>query len=105
MKKFEDLQFSDADSHTLRARIMFDNGWGASVVKGEYSYGGKLGFYELAVLDYNEDISYSSGLTDDVFGHLSTEQVTEILIKIQNLQPAKPIKRDRMINEVLNAKK
>ena len=105
MKTFKDLEFIDTEGETIRSRISFDNGWGASVIKGQYSYGGRSGLYELAVLDYNGEISYDSGITSDVFGHLTTEDVTEILIKIQKLYPPKVIARDIKLEELLNTDK
>jgi hypothetical protein len=55
----------------------FDNGYGASVVKHFYSYGGSQGLWELAVIAfdgegaYDWSVSYSTGITEDVIGHLS----------------------------------
>ena len=34
----------------------FPNGYGASVIKTDYSYGGKNGLWELAVYDFSIDI-------------------------------------------------
>jgi hypothetical protein len=62
----------------------FSNGYGASVVKHDFSYGGKQGLWELAVLE-GEDICYTSGITDDVIGHLSWVNVEKILGEIKSL--------------------
>ena len=47
----------------------FENGYGASVVKHDSSYGGKQGLYEIAVLDSTGDLCYSTPITDDVIGY------------------------------------
>lgn len=63
----------------------FPNGYGASVVRNPYSYGGLDGLFELAVLDRNGHITYDTEITDDVEGYLSEEEVTELLNKVSNL--------------------
>jgi len=62
----------------------FANGYGASVIKSSYSYGGKYGLWELAVLDHGV-ICYDTHLTNDVLGHLSWEDVENTLDEIQKL--------------------
>lgn len=62
----------------------FPNGYGASVVKHDFSYGGKQGLWELAVLN-GEDLCYTSGITDDVIGHLTWKNVEEFLLEIKKL--------------------
>ena len=62
-----------------------DNGYGASIVQTLYSYGGKQGLWELAVLDSNEQITYNTPITDDVLGYLTEEEVNETLKKIKKL--------------------
>jgi len=86
MKTFNDLEFKPhSNMDGIMSRIEFENGYGASIVKGEYTYGGKDGLYELAVLNSNGDLIYDTPVTDDVEGYLSEEQVTDLLIKIQQL--------------------
>jgi hypothetical protein len=86
MKQFKDLEFKEhRDLNGVVARIQFDNGYGASVVKHEFSYGGKDGLYELAVLDTNGDLTYETPITDDVIGYLREEDVTDVMEKIQKL--------------------
>ena len=86
MKTFNDLEFKPhSNMDGIMSRIEFENGYGASIVKGEYTYGGKDGLYELAVLNNNGDLIYDTPVTDDVEGYLSEEQVTDLLIKIQQL--------------------
>jgi hypothetical protein len=67
------------------SRIKFDNGYGASVVKGPHTYGGNDGLYELAVTDSNDDLTYTTPVTSDVEGYLTEEDVTILLKQIQNL--------------------
>ena len=76
MKTFNDLEFIDhpmgAEYGGIISRISFDNGYGASVVKGPMSYGGKNGLYELAVLDSNGELHYDNPVANgDVVGYLS----------------------------------
>jgi hypothetical protein len=83
---FEDIDFErNEDLDGVVGRIMFDNGYGASVVRHIMSYGGKLGLFELAVLDKDEELTYDTPITNDVVGHLTPEEVTNYLIKIQEL--------------------
>lgn len=88
MKTFNDLEFKIHPNMGMgiQARIQFDNGFGASIVKGPYTYGGDKGLYELAVLDNNGDLTYDTPITEDVLGHLTEDDVTNILSQIQNLQ-------------------
>ena len=86
MKTFKDLKFKQHPSADgIISRITFENGYGASVVRHEYSYGGKDGLYELAVLDSDGHLTYSTSVTDDVIGYLRPEDVTDVMAKIQQL--------------------
>jgi hypothetical protein len=87
MKTFKDLKFSEHPSHMggVQARIQFDNGYGASVVKTPYTYGGDKGLYELAVLDSEGSLTYATSVTNDVIGYLRPEDVTDVMAKIQQL--------------------
>lgn len=87
MKQFKDLKFSEHPNHIggVQSRIIFDNGYGASVVKTPYTYGGDRGLYELAVLDGNGSLTYATPITDDVIGYLRPEDVTDVMEKIQQL--------------------
>ena len=85
---FDDLEFGERLNNGSQALAHFANGYGASVITGKDSYGGDMGLYELAVLEITEDgwdICYDSGLTEDVIGYLTEEQVTSILKQIEEL--------------------
>jgi hypothetical protein len=83
---FQELKFQD---HTLVGRkqciVQFPNGYGASIVQGEHTYGGKDGLYEIAVFGKDGGITYDTPITDDVLGYLSEEEVEKTLIDIKNL--------------------
>ena len=86
MKTFSDLVFKNDEQRGLSAaRVMFNNGYGASVVRGEHTYGGKDGLYELAVLDSNGKLTYDTPVTEDVEGYLNEDDVTKLMEQIQNL--------------------
>ena len=63
----------------------FENGYGASVVKHDSSYGGKQGLYEIAVLDSTGDLCYSTPITDDVIGWATEDKVLDTLHRIKSL--------------------
>ena len=63
----------------------FENGYGASVVKHDSSYGGKQGLYEIAVLDSTGDLCYSTPITDDVIGYATEDKVLDTLHRIRML--------------------
>ena len=88
MKKFKDLDFIELDPYMngVGANMMFENGYGVSVVCHSFSYGGNSGLYELAVLDREGNIPYDTPVTDDVLGHLTPEGVTEKMAFVQVLQ-------------------
>lgn len=85
--KFEDLIWhphpSVADGE--RALIQYPNGYGASIVRGGpfYTTGGT---YELAVLNDEGEVDYSTHITSDVLGYLSEKEVTNILKDIFELE-------------------
>lgn len=92
MKTFDDLEFKgvsyDLSGGGVRAVMKFDNGYHISVVKNTFSYGGAKGLYEAAVLDKDGSLTYDTPVTDDVIGHLTPEEVTDVMRQIQELDPA-----------------
>lgn len=62
----------------------FPNGYGASVVRGPYTYGGDRGLWEVGVT-HDGPLCYATPLTEDVIGRLSEEGVTETLAAIAAL--------------------
>lgn len=68
----------------------FSNGYGASVIRGEYSYGGEQGLWELAVIKLRGGnaytVVYDTPVTDDVIGYASVDKIKEALQQIKNLE-------------------
>ena len=60
-------------------RFKFPNGFGASIINHDMSYG-----FELALL-YDGDLVYHSKITDDVIGGLTPCRARNVLKKIANL--------------------
>lgn len=86
MKTFNDLDFQFMQYGSgIKARINFDNEYGASVIRSPDSYGGDQDLYELAVTK-NNVICYDSPITDDVLGYLNKDQVSDYLRQIQELK-------------------
>ena len=75
----KDAEFTDhSNSYMQRIRIMFPNGYGASVVKGVGSYG-----VELAVIT-DEGLCYDTDITDDI--------TDDVIGNIENLEELNGIK-------------
>jgi hypothetical protein len=88
MKNFEDLDFVKLDDGFMvgkQARMVFENGYGVSVVSHTYSYGGKDGLFEVAVLGKDGDLTYDTPVTNDVIGYLSKKAVSDVMKQVQNL--------------------
>lgn len=88
MKTFKDLVFKPSEPilNGVQARIYFDNGYGASVIKNKFSLGGSAGFYELGVTK-DDQLHYNNPVANgDVVGWLKEEEVSKLLIEIQNLK-------------------
>lgn len=63
----------------------FPNGYGASVVRHDFSFGRESGLWELAVLGQDGRLTYETPITDDVIGYLSEADVNEHLAAIAAL--------------------
>ena len=66
-------------------KFKFDNGFGASVIRGPDSYGGSEGLFELGVLGTDGHLSYETTITNDVIGHLTVDAVNDLLDRISQL--------------------
>jgi len=67
----------------------FSNGYGASVIRNQYSYGGKSGLWELAVIKFDGDewdLVYDTDITDDTLGWLDDNAVILTLVQISRLK-------------------
>jgi hypothetical protein len=90
MKTFNDLEFTtlpEVHGIGIRARIMFDNGFGVCVIQSDQTYGGLNGEYELSVLDHPEgNPVYYTPITNDVIGYLSESEVSKVMSEVQELR-------------------
>jgi hypothetical protein len=89
MKNFKELP-SNSINNGIQYIFKSDNGYGASIVQHEYSYGGRVGLWEIAVTKYDEDgewdICYDTPITNDVLGHLSESEIMDYLTQIEQLE-------------------
>lgn len=88
--QFSDLKFEqrrESAEFGVQARHDFPNGYGVSVIRGPYTYGGREGLYELAVFK-DGGLCYDTPITDDVLGHLTEDEVTDLLGKVEALPVA-----------------
>jgi hypothetical protein len=65
---------------------LFENGFGCSVIPERDNM-----HYEVAILRHENGIrshvDYNSGLTEDVFRHLSVDEVYDVIARARNLKP------------------
>ena len=94
MKTFKDLKFkphsiakSKLDNYkdVKQAIETFENGYGVSVLFGSCFYSNGKDTYEVAVL-FDGSITYNTSITNDVMGHLSENEVSEVMSKVAALK-------------------
>lgn len=71
----------------VQRMFTFNNGYRVSVICHPYSYGGRDGLWELAVIR-DGNIVYDTPVTSDVEGHLKWEEVETLLKQVADLPPA-----------------
>lgn len=89
-KTFNDIEFIfDKDGQT--SIMMFENNWGVSVTKTfACSLGAEQGLYDFVTLDLNSNVVYNTPLKGPI-GFLTEDEVTELMIEVQNF-----IKKDKI---------
>ena len=86
MNKFDLLTFKDTKiPKGISATVEFPNGWGASIVQNDASYGGKSNLFEIAVLDSDGNINSQTDITDDVLGWQDEDDIDKVLTAISKL--------------------
>ena len=73
----------------IQLQYQYPNGYGASVVLHDHSYGSSAGLFEVAVTHKDGQLCYSTPITGDVIGWASFAEVAQILERIEGL-PSNP---------------
>ena len=87
MKTFNDLKFGSHPLDGVMATLQFDNGYGVSVISGSYFYCTPGQTYELAMTDNTGHLVYCDIVNHDVLGHLTPDEVSQVMATIQALEP------------------
>lgn len=79
----------------VMGQLHFPNGWGISVIRfgkelRNCSHGALQGLYEVAVIDQSGSPRYDSGITKDVIGYQSEDEVAALMNRIAALPQAPP---------------
>lgn len=95
LEKIEETTYEHRNLHGGDQFIIkFANGYGASIVRHQRSYGYRQGLWELAVIHNDRTnkwpLCYKTPITNDVIGWLEANRVGEILYKIKGL-PYNPL--------------
>lgn len=91
MKTFTDLKFEAYSKMSMpnfighkQAKLAFENGYEVSVLFGNMFYSNGIDTYEVAIL-LDGNLCYNTGITDDVIGYITADEVTDIMKKVQAL--------------------
>lgn len=78
----------NSDEYMDSRRIFFKNGYALSIIRGEYSYGGKRGLFEIAPINKEGDLEGALlGIEgDDVLGYLTISEVRDYIIRMGGLK-------------------
>lgn len=79
-------KFGLSNAHfDINEKIYFDNGYGASIVKGAGTFGYEQDQYELALINWYGELQYDTPICDDVVGYLTESDVNKLIKKIKKL--------------------
>lgn len=85
----------NSDPYMNRVRVEFTNGYVLSIVRGDYSYGGDDGLFEIALINQQQELDGSlfdeGDRVDDVLGYCDLEKINHYVRKLAYL-PAKDVK-------------
>lgn len=97
MKLFKSLEWKETKSPKgIYATMEFDNGFTASVICNEMSYGNGSGLYELAVLK-NDMITSNTDITNDVLGWLDEKDVDRTLNAMSKMDSEGNVPKDILL--------
>lgn len=69
-----------------RVQTWFPNNYGASIIRNYISYGHENELFEIAVLNADGSLDYTTTVTSDVIGNLTVDGVHSILFQIAELE-------------------
>ena len=90
--KFKDIKFNKTEMPSGIQALLKFGAYELSIVKSDFSYGGKQGLYEIAVFKGNYQVELP-GITetgDTVKGFLSEDEVEAIIKKMHLVSGADP---------------
>ena len=61
----------------------FKNGYGVSIIRSLYSYGGNEGLYEIAITNKSGEIIYDKFESHDVLGFLDEHEVEQVINEVK----------------------
>lgn len=76
---------SNGNAHRKQVVVTFTNGYGASIISGPLASCVVGQSVELAVLNSDGRLDYTTPITSDVKGHLSPENLMDTLTRISRL--------------------
>lgn len=82
-----------SNDYASRLRVTFNNGYSLSIIRGDWSYGGESGLFEIAVIDSDNEwftrqvneAMFGEELYDDVKGWQTESEVKQWAIFVANL--------------------
>ena len=78
-------ELNEAGEADFGEEYFFENKRGISVIRSPYSYGGRNGLFEVAILDKDGSLDYDSGISNDVIGWLDPENVVKLAKEVAEL--------------------
>lgn len=97
MDLFKSLEWKESKTPKgIYATMDFDNGFTASVIRNEMSYGNAQGLYELAVLK-DGSVTSETDITDDVEGWLGEKDVDRTLYAMSKMDSEGYVPKDILL--------